>query len=236
MRARFLVGVLLAAAALVKLVAVIPAVLLAAGDLLRPGARGHRRVWAWAVAAAGATLVVVPLVLLVDRPAFVDNAVLSQPDRPGFGWTCLLHGLLRSSSGWAGAGGRCWSPRPWAAASACRSSTRRCTTAPRAHVESPAEIIMRLRGGQSYLYAYNPTFALWSGRELYPWYYIVDNGLPRETGRIGEADFVRVLAESQDVILYSGEFDDFPVVRAYVEANFRLLYADEYFSLWTRPS
>jgi 4-amino-4-deoxy-L-arabinose transferase-like glycosyltransferase len=79
---RLLVGVLLALAILVKLVAVVPAVLLLLGELVttRPTHQVLRR---WAVTAAGAALILLPAAaLLLSLPGFLDDVIRGQLDRP----------------------------------------------------------------------------------------------------------------------------------------------------------
>jgi hypothetical protein len=82
LRARTATGALLAAAVLVKLVAVVPAGLLVVGDLVwaRPGRRFIR---SWSTAALGAALVLAAAAPLVLQPGFVDAVVRSQFERPG---------------------------------------------------------------------------------------------------------------------------------------------------------
>jgi hypothetical protein len=104
------------------------------------------------------------------------------------------------------------------------------------HVAGPRKIVQLLQGGQGYLYAMYPAFALWSGRSLYPWYDQVDSLVPRITGTAGDRDFLGVFAASTALVLFSGELDNFPRSKAYVETNFSREYQDADWSVWLRPS
>src|SRR5438105_8185282 len=75
---QLLLGMLVAAALLVKLVAIIPVALIVLGDLLW-GRRGRRFVASWAMAALGAAVVLGPAgVFLLNQPGFMDDVVWSQ--------------------------------------------------------------------------------------------------------------------------------------------------------------
>jgi len=102
------------------------------------------------------------------------------------------------------------------------------------HVAGPRAIVQLLRGGDGYLYSMYPGFALWSGRTLYPWYNEVDSLVPRITGSIGDQDFCTVFAGSGALVLFSGELDDYPRAKAYMEAHFVREYQDADWSLWKR--
>jgi len=102
------------------------------------------------------------------------------------------------------------------------------------HVSSPAGVVSRLTGGSGYVYSMYPSFALWSGRDLYPWYYSADSLVARFTGRIGDQDFVRVFTGCQALVLWAGELEDYPRARVYVEQHFRVAYQDQYYTLWLR--
>jgi hypothetical protein len=102
------------------------------------------------------------------------------------------------------------------------------------HVSSPAHIVSLLRSTDGYIYTMFPSFALWSGRELYPWYYRVDSLIPRITGRIGDDDFVRAFTASQALVLWNGELNPYPQARAYAERHFTIIYQDSYYTLLVR--
>jgi hypothetical protein len=102
------------------------------------------------------------------------------------------------------------------------------------HVSSPAQIIPELRTGRGYLYTMYPSFALWSGRELYPWYFAADSLVARLTNRIGDEDFVRVFSGCEALVLWPDELVAYPAAQAYVESHFRIAYQDSYYTLWTR--
>jgi hypothetical protein len=102
------------------------------------------------------------------------------------------------------------------------------------HVSSPARIVSLLRGSQGSLYTMYPSFALWSGRDVYPWYYAVDSLIPRITGRLADEDLVRAFAECQALVLFPDELADYPGAREYVEQHFVVAYTDQYWTLWTR--
>ncbi len=102
------------------------------------------------------------------------------------------------------------------------------------HVSGPARIVAELRGGDGYLYTMYPSFALQSGRQLYPWRYAADSLVPRITGRLDDNDFIRVFSGSQALVLYTDELADYPAARAYVEREFHRVYVDPYYALWVR--
>jgi hypothetical protein len=103
------------------------------------------------------------------------------------------------------------------------------------HDSSPAQIVPLLHGGDGYVYSMYPSFALQSGRELYPWYYTADSLIARATQRIGDADLTRVFSECQALVLWPDELADYPGSRAFVEQNFQIAYQDQSWTLWTRP-
>jgi hypothetical protein len=103
------------------------------------------------------------------------------------------------------------------------------------HVAGPRRILPLLGGHAGYIYSMYPVFALWSGRELYPWYYRADSLVARINGWIGDADFERVFEGSTALVLYPGETDDYPLARRYVETNFNRAYSDDDWVLWVRP-
>ncbi len=102
------------------------------------------------------------------------------------------------------------------------------------HVASPARIVPLLRHTDGYLYTMFPSFALWSGRELYPWYYQVDSLIPRITGKISDDDFIHAFAASQTLVLWNGELKGYPRAQSYVQSNFRLILQDSHYTLWSR--
>jgi hypothetical protein len=308
LRARALVGALLAAATLVKLVAVVPAGLLVLGDLLwiRPNRRFLR---SWGAAAAGAAVVLLPAVVLLRLPGFVDDVLRSQLERPGLPLHTRLYYLRQNfvrfppipvalvASAYFLARSRDWRLRaaallglgstlilvlafrtflayyivqalPWLAvvfavvvwAAAQHLAARGLTWVRPAlaagtlflagavpmlygevyyrrgddHVSSPAQVVSRLRGGQGYVYAMFPAFALQAGRELYPWYYSADSLIPRITSRIGDDDFVQVFDGCQAVVLFPDELAAYPRARAFLEQHFRPAYQDAHWALWVR--
>jgi len=81
-----------------------------------------------------------------------------------------------------------------------------------------------------------PAFALWSGRDMYHWYYAADSVIDRFSGRIQDGDFERVFSECQALVLWPGELDGYPQARAFVERHFQVAYQDQYWTLWTRPA
>lgn len=104
------------------------------------------------------------------------------------------------------------------------------------HVSSPARIVSALREGNGYIYSMYPSFALWTARELYPWYYAADSLIPRITGQIGDLDFIQVFSGCEDLVLFSDELAGYPLARAYVEREFAVAYQDTYYTLWTRAT
>jgi len=95
LRWRVLFGVLVAAAVLVKLVAVIPVGLVVLGDLIwsRPDRRFIR---SWVASAAGAAMILAPAaVFLLSQPHFVDDVLWSQLQRSGLLLDLRLHYLLQ---------------------------------------------------------------------------------------------------------------------------------------------
>ena len=297
-------GALLAAAVLVKLVALVPIGFLLLGDLLFRRRRDLPPSWAWL--AAGAGVVLLPAaVFLFSQPHFVEDALLSQLNRPGlplatrayFVWqdftrypvipvalVAAVWLLLRSNDrrlrvvALISIGGSLSlvvlfrtffgyylvQVLPWLAvtfAAVCAAGARQLGARGRRallpvvvvlglalpvaydeyyyrtahdHVSSPAEVVARLRGGNGYVYTMYPSLALWSGRTIYPWYYAADALVPRLTGRLGSAEFVRAFSECQALVFYAGELDDYPEAQAYVEREFRPVYQDAFFAVWTR--
>jgi 4-amino-4-deoxy-L-arabinose transferase-like glycosyltransferase len=104
----------------------------------------------------------------------------------------------------------------------------------RDHVSSPAQIVALLREGTGYIYTMYPSFALWSGRPMYPWYFQADALVPRLNGQLDDDAFVRAFAGSQALVLYEDELADYPRAQAYVKAHFQLAYDDSFYSLWVR--
>jgi hypothetical protein len=82
-KVRLLIGLLFAAAVLVKLVAVVPVALLVLGDLLWPHQKRQFVAWWTTVALGGAVLLVPISAILVAQPHFIDDVLLSQMARPG---------------------------------------------------------------------------------------------------------------------------------------------------------
>jgi hypothetical protein len=103
-----------------------------------------------------------------------------------------------------------------------------------AHVSAPAPIVARLREGTGYLYTMYPSFALWSGRELYPSYYAADSLIARFTGRIGDDDFVRIFSGCEALVLWDLELADYPRARAYVDEHFTVAVGNPSYVLWER--
>jgi hypothetical protein len=105
------------------------------------------------------------------------------------------------------------------------------------HTSSPAEVVDRLRLGEGYVYSSYPSFALASGRELYPWHYAPDSHLPRLAGIITDEDIAQTLSGTNDVVLVRNELRDRPVLKAHLEsAGFSITYNDVYWELWSRDS
>src|SRR5579859_1092377 len=102
------------------------------------------------------------------------------------------------------------------------------------HVSSPAQIVSLLRQDDGYIYSMYPSFSLWSGRPIYPWYFQADALVPRLNGRLTDDGFIEAFAGSKALVLYAYELADYPNARAYVEANFHQTYADNFFALWVR--
>ncbi len=102
------------------------------------------------------------------------------------------------------------------------------------HTTSAEAAVHELETGDGYIYALHPSFALASGRDLYPWYYTTDTYLARITGKAGAAEFIEVFAGSQGLVLFPGEFDYLPRVSAYIDEHFELTYQDQYWQVWSR--
>jgi hypothetical protein len=102
------------------------------------------------------------------------------------------------------------------------------------HVAGPRQILPLLRGRPGYLYSMYPAFALWSGRDIYPWYYRADSLVARINGWVGDGDFEKVFAGSTALVLFAGETDDYPAASRYVETHFNRAYADGDWSVWVR--
>jgi hypothetical protein len=106
----------------------------------------------------------------------------------------------------------------------------------RDHVSSPAQIVSLLRAGSGYIYTMYPSFALWSGRLIYPWYYQADALVPRLTGRLRDSSFIEAFSASEALVLYDGELADYPDAAAYVRQHFALAYDDPFYTLWVKLS
>jgi hypothetical protein len=102
------------------------------------------------------------------------------------------------------------------------------------HVSSPSQIVSILRDGNGYVYSMYPAFALWSGREPYPWHYATDSMIARISGRLGDDDFVQVFSGSQALVLWPNELATYERARAYVDRHFTIAYTDAYYTLWVR--
>jgi hypothetical protein len=102
------------------------------------------------------------------------------------------------------------------------------------HTSSASAVLDRLQQGEGYIYSMNPSFSLWSGRDLYPWRYAIDSFLPRANGKINDSDFIEVFAGSEALIFWRHELDFLPEARAFVERNFEAVYVNEYWELWLR--
>lgn len=307
-RLRFLIGVLLALALLVKLVAVVPAVMLVAADVFWP--RPERRFLRdWSIACAGAALLLVPVAaVLLTQTDFFDAVVRSQLDRPNlpfalrrdqlieesvrypaiplallaslwwlrpgvdprmrvvaittlgqvallffafrtfFGYylvlvlpgvaiisAVVLSGLVRQLLG------QRWQPALVAgvvllAGIAPLGYAEVYHRYGEEHTSSPSAIVERLRSGEGYVYSQYPAFALWSDRDLAPWYYATDPQLPRITGQAGDEEFLQVFSGSDALVLWPRELRRTPMAKAYVEEHFQLVYQDAHWHLWVRSS
>jgi len=102
------------------------------------------------------------------------------------------------------------------------------------HVAGPRRILPLIRDRTGYIYSMYPAFALWSGRELYPWYYRTDSLVARINGWVGDADFQNVFEGSSTLVLFAGETDDYPLARHYAETHFDRAYEDHDWSVWVR--
>jgi hypothetical protein len=102
------------------------------------------------------------------------------------------------------------------------------------HVSSPARIVALLRQDDGYMYSMYPSFALWSDRPIYPWYFQADALVPRLDGRLADDGFIDAFAGSQALVLYSDELADYPHARDYVKTNFHQVYGDGFYTLWVR--
>jgi len=102
------------------------------------------------------------------------------------------------------------------------------------HVSSPDRIVAMLRQDSGYIYTMYPSFALWSNRPIYPWYFQADALVPRLNGRLNDAGFIEAFEGSQALVLYADELADYPQAQAYVESHFREAYADGFYALWVR--
>ncbi len=102
------------------------------------------------------------------------------------------------------------------------------------HDASARAVLTRLERDEGNVYSQFPSFALWSGREMYPWYYTADSYLPRITDRVDDADFVNVFSHSQALVFWHGELGYMPTAEQYVNDNFDLSYQDRHWELWVR--
>jgi hypothetical protein len=102
------------------------------------------------------------------------------------------------------------------------------------HVAGPQRILPLLDRDGGKLYSMYPAFGLWTGRRMSPWYYEADSLVPRINGWIKERDFVRVFSQSDALVLYTGELDEYPQANEYVKRHFREAYRDEYWLVWLR--
>jgi hypothetical protein len=307
-RARFAIGVLFTAAAMVKLVALLPFALLVAGEFLfaRPPLRSFVR--SWAIAGAGSiSVLLIFAVALSGVSGFIDDVVLSQAiDRPpvpmelrisnlrsaclrfpaipialvagawlllkgndpklkilslmALAQTVLLTFAFKSSINYyyiqvlpqvvvitafvVTALGKTFARNLWRPGLVA-ASLFLATAAPFTyavvydeqrvqHTSSASAVLDRLQQGEGYIYSMNPSFSLWSGRDLYPWRYAIDSFLPRANGKINDSDFIEVFAGSEALIFWRHELDFLPEARAFVERNFEAVYVNEYWELWLR--
>ncbi|MEX1254768.1 MAG: glycosyltransferase family 39 protein [Dehalococcoidia bacterium] len=104
------------------------------------------------------------------------------------------------------------------------------------HTTSASAVVRELETRDGYIYALHPSFALQSGRDLYPWYYTTDTYLARITGKAGAEEFLRVFAGSDSIVVFPGEFNYLPSVTAYMDEQFELAYEDQYWQVWSRRS
>ncbi|MEX1254767.1 MAG: glycosyltransferase family 39 protein [Dehalococcoidia bacterium] len=102
------------------------------------------------------------------------------------------------------------------------------------HDSSARAVVRLLQQDDGYVYSQMPSFALWSDRELYPWYYAADSYLPRITDRADDDDFIDVFSHSQALAFWRGEVEYMPRAEVYVNDNFELAYQDEHWELWVR--
>jgi hypothetical protein len=104
------------------------------------------------------------------------------------------------------------------------------------HVSSPAQIVPLLKQGEGYMYSMYPSFALASGRPLYPWPYAADSLIPRLGGSLTDDELISVFAGSTALVVYADELSAFPRAQAYAAEHFDVAYQDLYYTLFTRAS
>ena len=102
------------------------------------------------------------------------------------------------------------------------------------HVASPRRIVAELRKGQGCVYSMYPAFALWSEREICPWYYRADSLVPRINNWIGDREFRAVFERAGAVVLYAGELETYPEAARYLEQYFARAQVDQDWALWVR--
>jgi len=104
------------------------------------------------------------------------------------------------------------------------------------HVLGPKRILPLLEHRSGFLLTRSPDFALYARRDLYPWYYVVDWFLPRETGRLGDKEFGTAVDGCDTLVLYRGEFDSFTTVTQRLLSDFNEDYIDENWEVWRRKT
>jgi hypothetical protein len=104
------------------------------------------------------------------------------------------------------------------------------------HTSGAAPIVARLKEGNGDIYAMFPSFGLASGRGLYRWHWTADSYLPRVTGLLSDENFIDALSNSESLVFWNGERHYLPISNTYIEANFEMVYSNQYWELWTRTS
>jgi hypothetical protein len=102
------------------------------------------------------------------------------------------------------------------------------------HSAGAATVLPYLSHRQGYLLSPYPDFALLTGRELVPWYFIVDNYLALSIGKLSDSEFAAAVDRTSNVVVLSGELDGLPQTKALLGARFRPLPVDAHWSAWER--
>ena len=102
------------------------------------------------------------------------------------------------------------------------------------HSAGAATVLPYLSHREGYLLSPYPDFALLTGRELVPWYFIVDNYLALSIGKLSDGDFAAAVDRTSNVVVLSGELDGLPQTKALLAARFRPLPVDAHWSAWER--